>query len=231
MIRIALTTALLLLTAVQSYSAELNNGVQASLSFDELEYHTEDESTAWSANFSMGTDTHQFNLVSEGERTSDGLAGHELRAHYTKALSSKVGVNLGWRGDLQPSSSRDWFLLGVSWDAPFELEAGSALFVGSGGRLGLRLEVERGFQITPSLLLTPEAKVNSYSEDDIQTGIGSGLSELELAMRLAYEVSPLFSPYIGIIWRRPYGKTADFARAEGEHRGNVQFLMGVNFAL
>ena len=229
--RIALTTTLLLLTAAQSHAAELNNGVQASLSFDELEYHKEDESTAWSANFSMGTDTHQFNLVSEGERTSDGLDGHELRAHYSKALSLKVGINLGWRGDIQPGSSRDWFLLGVSWDAPYELETDTSLFVGSGDSLGLRLEVERGYQIMPSVLLIPELKVNLYSEDDIQSDTGSGLSELELGLRMVYEVSPLFSPYIGIVWGKPYGKTADFAHADGEYEGNAQFLIGLSFEL
>ena len=229
--RIALTAALLLLTAAQSYAAELNNGVQASLSFDELEYLEEDKATAWSVNFSMGTDANQFNLVSEGAHSSDRLEEHELRVYYSKSLSSSLGINLGWRGDLKPGPSRDWFLLGVSWEAPYGLETDTSLFAGNSGRLGLRLEAARSFQITPSLLLTPELKANFHSKDDIQTGTGSGLSEFELAMRLAYEISPLFSPYIGIVWAKPYGKTADFARADGEHKGNAQFLLGFSFAL
>jgi copper resistance protein B len=228
LIKIALTTTVLLLTAAQSYAVEINDEIQGSVSLDELEYLEEDQSTAWSSNFSLATDAHQLNLVSEGKRTSDGLEGHELRAYYSKALSSKVGINLGWRGDLNPGASRDWFLLGVSWKAPYELEIDTSLFAGSNGRLGLRLEVERGYQIMSSLLLGAKLKANFHSENDIQTGTGSGLSELELGLRLSYEASPLFSPYVGIVWDRPYGKTAHFARADGGHEGNAQFLMGLS---
>ncbi len=227
----ALTAILLLVTTAQNYAAELNNGVQATWSFDELEYLVDDEAVAWASTFSRGTDANQFNLVSEGGRASDGLEGHELRAYYSKALSSKLGINLGWRGDVKPSPRRNWFLIGASWEIPFELETETSLFAASGGRLGLRLELKRGYQIMPSLLLTPELKANFYSEDDIQSGTGSGLSELELGLRLAYEVSPLFSSYIRIVWERPYGKTADFARSDGEHVGNAQFLIGLSFEL
>jgi len=226
-----ITAILLLLVATQSYSAEPKNRVQATMSFDELEYHVDDESVAWASTFSLGTDTQQFNVVSEGEHTCDGLDGHELRAYYSRALSSKVGINLGWRGDLNPGPRQDWMLVGISWAAPFGLETETSLFMGSGGRKGLRLEVERVCQIAPTLTLTPELKANLHSKNNIQTGIGSGLSELEIGLRLAYQATPTFSPYVGIAWGRPYGKTSDFARAEGEHGGNAQFLMGFSLEL
>ena len=223
-----LATTLFLLAVSPSYATELNNGVQATLSFDELEYHVDDEVAAWASTFSLGADANQFNLVSEGGRTSDGLEGHELRAYYSKALSSKLGINLGWLGDVNPGPGRDWFLLGFSWETLFELETETSLFAAGGGRLGLSLEVERGYQIMPSLLLTPELKANFYSEEDTATGVGSGLSELELGLRLAYEVSPTFAPYVRILWARPYGVTADLARPDDEHESNTQFLVGVN---
>lgn len=201
------------------------------MAFDELEYHVDDESVAWASTFSLGTDTQQFNVVSEGEHTCDGLDGHELRAYYSRALSSKVGINLGWRGDLNPGPRQDWMLVGISWAAPFGLETETSLFMGSGGRKGLRLEVERVCQIAPTLTLTPELKANLHSKNNIQTGIGSGLSELEIGLRLAYQATPTFSPYVGIAWGKPYGKTSDFARAEGEHGGNAQFLMGFSLEL
>ena len=222
---------LLLLVATQSYSAEPNNRVQATISFDEMEYHVDDESVAWASTFSLGTDTHQFNVVSEGEHACDGLDGHELRAYYSGALSSKVGINLGWRGDLNPGPRQDWMLVGISWAAPFNLETETSLFVGSGGRKGLRLEVKRVCQIVPTLTLTPELKANFHSENDIRTGTGSGLSELEIGLRLAFEVTAGFSPYIGIAWAKPYGKTAEFARTEGGHEGNAQLLLGFSFLL
>ena len=124
-----------------------------------------------------------------------------------------------------------WVLRRRLWAAPFGLETETSLFMGSGGRKGLRLEVERVCQIAPTLTLTPELKANLHSKNNIQTGIGSGLSELEIGLRLAYQATPTFSPYVGIAWGKPYGKTSDFARAEGEHGGNTQFLMGFSFEL
>ena len=227
----ALITTMLFMAATQGYADGSNNEVRASMSFDELEYQVDDEAVAWSSTFSVGNDTHQFNVVSEGAHTCDGLDGHELKAYYSKAVSPKVGINLGWRGDLKPDPSRDWMLLGVSWEAPYELETETSLFIGSSGRSALRLEVARVCVITPVLTLTPELKANFYSENDIQTGTGSGLSDLEIAVRLAYQASPKFSPYIGVAWGRPYGKTSDFARTEGEHGSNSQFLFGFSLEL
>lgn len=226
-----LTLTLILLLATHTYAAGSDNEVQTTFSFDELEYQGDDKAVAWVSSLSLGTDIHQFNVVSEGGRTSDGLDGHELRAFYSQSLSSSVGFNLGWRGDLDPGPRRDWMLLGISWQAPFELETETSLFLGSSGRSGLRLEVARALEITPLLTLTPELKANLHSKDDIEIGVGSGLSELEIAMRLAYQASPTFNPYIGVAWGKPYGKTRDFARAEGEDGGNAQFLFGFSFEL
>jgi len=227
----ALITTMLCMAATQGYAVGSNNEVRATMSFDELEYQVGDEAVAWSSTFSVGNDTHQFNVVSEGAHTCDGLDGHELRAYYSGALSSKVGINLGWRGDLNPGPRQDWMLVGISWAAPFNLETETSLFVGSGGRKGLRLEVKRVCQIVPTLTLTPELKANFHSENDIRTGTGSGLSELEIGLRLAFEVTAGLSPYIGIAWAKPYGKTAEFARTEGGHEGNAQLLLGFSFLL
>jgi len=45
--------------------------------------------------------------------------------------------------------------------------------------------------------------------------------ELLLTQRL------VLSPYLGVHWERAYGDTADFARAEGEDRGDLVFVMGI----
>jgi len=69
--------------------------------------------------------------------------------------------------------------------------------------------------------------VNLHSEDDESTGVGSGVSDLELGLRLRYEIRREFAPYIGVNWTKLFGNTADFARDEGEDTDDVQFVMGV----
>ena len=47
-------------------------------------------------------------------------------------------------------------------------------------------------------------------------GIGSGLSTVEAGLRLRYEFTAAFAPYIGVVHERSFGDTADFRPNEGE---------------
>ncbi len=69
--------------------------------------------------------------------------------------------------------------------------------------------------------------MNLYSKDDEAVGIGSGLSDMELGLRLRYEIRREFAPYIGVNWTGKFGQTADFARDEGEDTSDVQIVAGI----
>ncbi|HET9819153.1 MAG TPA: copper resistance protein B, partial [Rhodanobacteraceae bacterium] len=60
-------------------------------------------------------------------------------------------------------------------------------------------------------------------------GIGSGLSDAELGVRLRYEFKREFAPYIGVVWRQRFGRTADYASAQGEPAHELQFVAGLHF--
>jgi len=94
-------------------------------------------------------------------------------------------------------------------------------------KLWLKTEAEYEVLFTQRLILTPELELNLHSKDDKPVGVGAGLSDLELGLRLRYEIRREFAPYIGVNWVRAFGDTADFARDEGEDAGDVQFVAGV----
>jgi copper resistance protein B len=50
---------------------------------------------------------------------------------------------------------------------------------------------------------------------------------MELGLRLRYEIRREFAPYIGVNWSKSFGKTADFAKNEGEDTSDVQFVLGI----
>jgi copper resistance protein B len=52
---------------------------------------------------------------------------------------------------------------------------------------------------------------------------------VELGLRLRYEIVREFAPYIGVSWERKVGKTADFARDEGEDVDSLAFVTGIRF--
>ena len=67
------------------------------------------------------------------------------------------------------------------------------------------------------LILTPSAEFNAAFSDDEEIGVGAGLSSMELGLRLSYDlIDRSVSPYLGVVYERSFGRTADFAAEHGE---------------
>jgi copper resistance protein B len=103
----------------------------------------------------------------------------------------------------------------------------AGLYIGESGQVNVRLNAEYEYLFTQKWILSPEIEVNVFSEDDAQLGIGSGLSDMELGLRLRYEVRREFAPYIGVNWTKKFGQTADFAKAGGEDTSDVRIVAGL----
>lgn len=132
------------------------------------------------------------------------------------------------REDFGEGPNRTWAAFGVQGLAPYRFDTEATLYVGRGGRTAARFQLEYEERITQRLLLQPKFEVNLYGEDDPQSGIGSGLSDTELGLRLRYEIRREFVPYIGVVWRQRFGRTADLYRAQGEHVSDLQFVAGLH---
>ena len=59
-----------------------------------------------------------------------------------------------------------------------------------------------------------------------ERGVGEGFNDLELGVRLRYEIRREFAPYIGVAWTKKFGDTADFVRAEGDAVDRFNFVVG-----
>ena len=77
-------------------------------------------------------------------------------------------------------------------------------------------------------LETPFGTLHSTNiTPDPETGIGSGLSSGAVGLRLRYEFSRQFAPYIGIERSQSFGNTANMVRASGGRSGETRFVAGV----
>lgn len=177
----------------------------------------------------IGKDLNKLWLKVEAERTDGETKEAELQALYSKAIARYWDLQVGVRRDFEPSPSRNWGVVGLQGLAPYFFEVDAALFVGDSGRTALRLEAEYELLFTQRLILTPEIGVNFYGKDDAATGVGSGLFDVELGVRLRYEFRREFAPYIGVNWIKKYGKSADFSRIAGDKISDTQFVVGVRF--
>lgn len=184
------------------------------------------DAQGWLSQSGSGGDLNRLWLKSEGEREGGSTRHAELQALYSRAVSPFFDAQVGVRHDFQPVS-RDWLALGIQGLAPYFFETEATLFVGTEGRTALRLKAEYDLLFTQKLILSPELELNFYGEDDIEAGVGSGLSDLEFGLRLRYEIRRELAPYIGVAWKHSFGDTADFARAHGDESQQVQWVAGV----
>lgn len=81
------------------------------------------------------------------------------------------------------------------------------MYLGQDGRTAARLRFEYEELITQQLVLQPKFEMNLYGKDDPQRGIGSGLSDTELGLRLRYDIKREFGPYVGVVWRGCFARS------------------------
>ena len=218
-----------LLATSGAFAGAEDDPVLAKLLVDKLELRSTDGPDPWvlDAQGWIGKDLHKLWIKTEVEWVDGDTEEGEVQALYSRAIAPYWDLQVGWRHDFRPEPTRDWLAIGVEGLAPYWFEIDAAAFVGEDGQLAARLEAEYEWMFMQRLVLSPDLEVNFHSKDDPDVGIGSGLSDLELGLRLRYEIRREFAPYIGVNWTKKFGKTADFAREEGEDTDDVQFVAGV----
>ena len=83
--------------------------------------------------------------------------------------------------------------------------------------------------ITQRLIAQPRVDIRAALQQVPQFGVGSGLNDLGLGLRLRYELRREYAPYIGVTWLGRFAGTAALARAAGEATSNAALVGGVRF--
>jgi len=195
---------------------------------DQLEWREIDGENAlfWDGQAWYGTDYNKAWFKTEGERVDgeyEGLAELLWDRIFTRWWHVQAGV----RHDFGEGPSRTWAAFGVQGLAPYWFEVEATAYVGEGGRTAARFSAEYELLFTQRLILQPKIEFDLYGKDDPRNGIGSGLADSEIGLRLRYEIRREFAPYIGVVWTRSYGETADLARAAGHDDDDLQFVAGL----
>lgn len=196
---------------------------------DKLEWQDADDAStlAWDLSGWIGGDIDRLWLRSEGERSNGKTEDAEIQALWGHAISPWWDVVSGVRQDFKPGAPQTWAAFGLQGMALYNFEAEATAFLGENGQSAVRLEGDYDILLTNRLILQPTTELSVYGKNDPQRGIGSGLANTEAGLRLRYEIRREFAPYIGVIWNRTYGRTADYAREEGEDRSEARLVLGV----
>lgn len=206
-----------------------DNTIQHYVLFNRLEAWDADPGTGmeWEGQGWIGTDLDRVWLRSEGERVDGESESASLEVLYGRSVSPWWDVVAGLRHDFEPGASQDFLALGVIGLAPYMFEVEATAYVGESGRSAARFEVEYEALLTNRLILQPLVEANLFGQNDEGRGIGSGLSTVEAGLRLRYEFTRQFAPYIGVVRERAFGRTADFRREEGEDIDDTRIVAGL----
>ena len=199
------------------------------VTFNRLEAWDADEGTgqAWEGSAWFGTDTDRLWLRSEGERMGGHTESADLEALYGRSVSPWWDVVAGVKHDFKPGDSRTWAAFGVQGMAPYRFEVSATAYVGEGGQVTANVEAEYTLRITNRLILQPLVELDIAAKDDPEYGVGRGISGIEAGLRLRYEMTRRFAPYIGLVHERAVGDSADFRRADGESTRDTRVVAGV----
>ncbi len=204
----------------------------ASVKMDRLEYVRArgNEWAAYEGQAWFGGTYNRLVLKAEGEVADSKLQESQTELLWGHAISTFWDTQLGVRVDHgQGVPNREWLAFGVQGLAPYWFDIDATAYVGSSGRTALSLSAEYDLLLTQKLVLQPRVEVNFYGKRDEAREIGSGLSDGTAGLRLKYEVTRQFAPYIGVEWAGKFGQTATFAQDAGERTRETRFVAGLSF--
>jgi len=197
---------------------------------DNLEHQFATDSLAFELQGWYGTTFNRLAIKLDGEVSDGKLEESQTDLLWSRAVYTFWDAQLGARFDTYAEGeSRQWLALGIQGLAPYWFEVDVTAYLGNSGRTAIAAEAEYELLFTQRLILQSSVGLTAYGKDDAINGIGKGLASLNAGMRLRYEFSRQFAPYIGVEWMAKYGNSADYARANNEATVTTSVVAGVRF--
>ena len=182
---------------------------------------------AWEASAWYGGDYNKLWFKAEGWHVRDRTEDARAELLWDRTVARWWSMQLGAREDFGSGPSRTWAAVGMQGLAPQWFSLQGTLYVGEAGRTAARFQAQYELLFTQRLILQPDLEVNLYGKSDPERNIGAGFSDMELGLRLRYEVRREFAPYIGLTWNQAFGETADLRRATNERANELCAVAGV----
>lgn len=196
---------------------------------DQLELEADSDHTlfSWDGQAWYGSDYNKVWLKSEGSPNASDKTDARNELLWDRIVTRWWSVQTGVRYDFGQGPARGWAAAGIEGLAPYWFDLEATFYVGEEGRTAARLRAERDLLITQRLIVQPEFEANLYGKPDITRQIGSGISDMQLGLRVRYEIRRELAPYAGLTWRRDFGATAQFARDSGVAPGALLWVAGL----
>lgn len=182
----------------------------------------------WDAEGWYGGDINRFVFKTKGAgRQGAGVTDAEVQGLYSRAISPYFDIQAGLRQDIRRGPNRTYAVVGFEGLAPYWFETAGALFLSTEGELLGRLEGTYDLRLTQRWILQPRAEINLSAQGIPELELGDGVTDLELGLRLRYDINRQLAPYVGVSYERLVGGTADMARARGDRVESTSIVVGI----
>lgn len=202
--------------------------------FEQLEYRLQPDGRdqlGWEGQGWLGGDYDKLWWKSEGEAVFDGPDEGESE---TDLLYSRL-VTPFWNLQAGAQYANGWASGDYSdrWSAvaalqgllPGTVELDLSLYLSEEADFTAEVEGEYNLRFTQRLVLQPRAELGFAAQDVRGRGLGAGMTDANLDLRLRYELQREIAPYLGFRYRVLVGETADIAEDGGRDR-DALFLFG-----
>lgn len=201
-----------------------------SLLANRFEYDGDSDAALYDLQGWIGTTYDRLVVKAEGDVIDGRLAESQTEILWGHAVSTFWDAQLGVRVDSSDEGeSRQWLAVAVQGLAPYWFELDVAGYVDVEGRTAFAMEAEYELLLTQRLILQPRIEITAYGKNDEVNGVGQGLSTAALGVRLRYEYTKQFAPYVGVEWTRAYGKTADYIESVNDPANETHYVAGLRF--
>ena len=207
----------------------MDQGIYAHAIFNQLEgrWNGSNPEFRWAGQGWAGTDYDKLWIKSEGTLSKGAVGDGQQQFLYSRAVTTYFDLQGGLRSDIDSRPTRNWAAFGIQGLAPYFFDLEVTGFVSGEGHLAAKLEASYDLLLTQRLILQPQIELNLYSKSDPVRLVGAGFSDIDTGLRLRYEFSRNFAPYIGVVYEGQFGQTASYAKRAGESTGDFRFAFGV----
>ncbi len=181
-----------------------------------------------------GTDYNRIWVNARGETKSGGgaLERAEVQVLYSRLVGYFWDVQAGVRHDFRLSPRegtppRTYGVISLQGLAPGLFEVQAQAFIGERGVPLFRAAASYDLLITNRLVLQPEFEMNFSAGWDREALIAPGLYRAEAGIRLRYEITREFAPYIGYSYEANTGGASGLVRRIGERSSQSTVVAGI----
>jgi len=208
--------------------------------FEQIEYRkatsSQPDPIGWEAQGWIGGDANRFWWKNEGEAVFDGPNEGETETDllYSRLITAFWNIQIGtqyaneWSADQY--DDRWSAVIALQGLAPYQFELDNSLYISEDGDVTFEFEAEYDIRITQRLVLQPRATMGLAFQDIPERGLGKGITDANVDLRLRYEFTRKIVPYIGLRFRTLVGETDNIAEAAGAESDTSFFLAGFRLA-